>query len=68
MNVLMWLRFALGALVRVHISLLESGSVGAQGRLPSPARFDTQARRSLEFPGGCLSRRARAGGDALPCG
>ncbi len=37
-------------LVRTHTSLLESGSVGAQGRLPSPARFDAQELEGLPAP------------------
>ena len=71
MTVLMWLGFALGAvvvialglrvvgaarwdkLVRTHTSQLESGSVGVQGRLPSPAspvRFDAQELEGLPAP------------------
>ncbi len=68
MTVLMWLGFALGAvvvvalglrvvgtarwdeLVRTHTSLLESGSVGAQSRLPAPARFDAQELEGLPAP------------------
>lgn len=37
-------------LVRTHTSLLESGSVGAQGRLPSPARFDAHELDGLPAP------------------
>ncbi len=46
---------ALGAarwteLVRTHTTQLESGSVGAQGRLPSPARFDAHELEGLPLP------------------
>lgn len=37
-------------LVRTHTSLLESGRVGAQGRLPSPARFDAHELDGLPAP------------------
>jgi hypothetical protein len=37
-------------LARTHTSLLESGSVGAQGRLPSPARFDAHELEGLPAP------------------
>jgi hypothetical protein len=37
-------------LVRTHTTLLESGSVGAQGRLPSPARFDAHELQGLPPP------------------
>jgi hypothetical protein len=37
-------------LVRTHTSLLESGRVGAQGRLPSPARFDAREIEALPAP------------------
>jgi hypothetical protein len=37
-------------LVRTHTSLLVSGSVGAQGRLPSPARFDAHELDGLPTP------------------
>jgi len=68
MTVLMWLGFALGAvvaialglhvvgtarwgeLVRTHTSLLESGSVGAQSRLPAAARFHAQELEGLPAP------------------
>ncbi len=36
--------------VRTHISQLESGSVGVQGRLPSPARFDAHELVGLPAP------------------
>jgi hypothetical protein len=38
------------ALVRTHTSQLESGSIGAQGRLPSPTRFDAQELEGLPAP------------------
>jgi hypothetical protein len=38
------------ALVRTRTSLLEAGSVGAQGRLPSPARFDAHELEGLPAP------------------
>jgi hypothetical protein len=38
------------ALVRTHTSLLVSGSVGAQGRLPSPARYDAKELEGLPAP------------------
>ena len=46
---------ALGAarwteLVRKHTTQLESGSVGAQGRRPSPARFDARELEGLPSP------------------
>lgn len=46
---------ALGAarwagLVRTHTTQLESGSVGARDRLPSPARFDAQELQGLPPP------------------
>jgi hypothetical protein len=68
MTVLIWLGFALGAvvvialglrvvgtarwdeLVRTHTSLLESGSVGAQSRLPAAARFHAQELEGLPAP------------------
>ena len=37
-------------LVRTHTTPLESGSVGAQGRLPSPARFDAHELEGLPPP------------------
>ena len=37
-------------LVRTHTSLLESGGAGAQGRLPSPARFDAHELDGLPAP------------------
>jgi len=37
-------------LVRTHTSQLESGRVDAQGRLPSPARFDMQELEGLSAP------------------
>ncbi len=37
-------------LARTHTSLLESGSVGAQDRLPSPARFDAHELEGLPAP------------------
>ena len=37
-------------LVRTHTTQLESGSVGAQGRLPSPARFDAHELEGLPAP------------------
>jgi hypothetical protein len=37
-------------LVRTHTSLLESGSVGVQGRLPSPTRFDAHELDGLPAP------------------
>lgn len=37
-------------LVRTHTSLLESGSVGAQGRLRAPARFDAHELDGLPAP------------------
>jgi hypothetical protein len=37
-------------LVRTHTTQLESGSVGAQGRLPSPARFDAHELEGLPPP------------------
>jgi hypothetical protein len=53
---------ALGAarwteLVRTHTAQLESGSVGARGRLPSPARFDLPELEGLPPP---LQRYFRA--------
>jgi hypothetical protein len=68
MTVLIWLGFALGALVvmaislrligaarwtqmvRAHISVLDSGSVDAAGRRPSPARFDARELEGLPAP------------------
>jgi hypothetical protein len=46
---------ALGAarwaeMIRTHTTQLESGSVGAQGRLPSPARFDAHELEGLPPP------------------
>jgi hypothetical protein len=46
---------ALGAarwveMIRTHTTQLESGSVGAQGRLPSPARFDAHELEGLPLP------------------
>ena len=37
-------------LARAHTRLLESGNVGAQGRLPSPARFDAHELDGLPAP------------------
>jgi hypothetical protein len=37
-------------LVRTHISVLDSGSVDATGRLPSPARFDVRELGGLPAP------------------
>jgi hypothetical protein len=37
-------------LVRTHTTQLESGSVGAQGRLPSPARYDARELEGLPAP------------------
>jgi hypothetical protein len=37
-------------LVHTHTSLLESGGAGAQGRLPSPARFDAHELDGLPAP------------------
>ncbi len=39
-----------GALVRTHTNLLESGSVEARCRLPSPARFDAHELEGLPAP------------------
>lgn len=39
-----------GALVRTHTNQLQSGSVGVQGRLPAPARFDAQELEGLPAP------------------
>jgi hypothetical protein len=68
MTGLLWLGFALGALVvggialrsmgahrwatlvRSHLQQLELGSVGAQGRLPSPSRFDVRELGGLPAP------------------
>lgn len=36
--------------VRIHTAQLESGSVGVQGRLPSPARFDAHELEGLPAP------------------
>ena len=36
--------------VRTHADMLESGSVGVQGRLPSPARFDARELEGLPAP------------------
>jgi hypothetical protein len=38
------------ALVRAHTSQLESGRIGAKGRLPSPARFDAHELEGLPAP------------------
>jgi hypothetical protein len=37
-------------MIRTHTTQLESGSVGAQGRLPSPARFDAHELEGLPPP------------------
>lgn len=43
-------------LVRTHTGPLESGTVGVQGRLPSPARFDAHELEGLPAPVQCYFR------------
>ncbi|MDP4302672.1 DUF6920 family protein [Leptothrix discophora] len=61
---------ALGAtrwteLVRTHTTQLESGSVGAQGRLPSPARFDAHELEGLPPPVGRYFRQVLTDGQPI---
>jgi hypothetical protein len=61
---------ALGAarwaeMIRTHTTQLESGSVGAQGRLPSPARFDAHELEGLPPPVGRYFRQVLTDGQPI---
>lgn len=52
-------------LVRTHTTQLESGSVGARGRLPSPARFDAHELEGLPPPVGRYFRQVLTDGQPI---